>query len=340
MTGGRPAPVQVLPVTGIGEVTEGADLGALLTAAADPADGDILLVTSKVLSKAEGRVVAGDKSTALAGETDRVVARRGPTTIVRTRHGLVMAGAGVDSSNTAAGTVLLLPVDPDASARSLREAVRAGTGRNVAVLVTDTAGRAWRTGQTDIAIGAAGLEVVLDYAGRADGYGNVLTVTAPAVADELAAAADLVKGKLGRCPAAIVRGLSDLVLPAGTHGPGARALARDEEDDLFGYGAREAVLRAGLGRAADLRGFGRPVDVGDLLPLLQEAAGPGAVLASDTSTSAEAALVALTAGDDRSLGRAEARVAAVAFAHGWLRVAAEESGHAHGTVLRFRRNTP
>jgi coenzyme F420-0:L-glutamate ligase/coenzyme F420-1:gamma-L-glutamate ligase len=218
----QPVAMTVLPVTGIGEVVEGDDLAGLLGAHADLRDGDVLLVTSKVVSKAEGRAVAADKASAVAAETDRVVATRGATMIVRTRAGLVMANAGVDASNTPAGTVVLLPEDPDASARRLRERLAAAGGPNVAVLVTDTFGRAWRTGQTDVAVGAAGLDVLRDYAGRVDEHGNELAVTAPAVADELAGAADLVKGKLAGVPAAVVRGLPGLVLPRG----GARARRR------------------------------------------------------------------------------------------------------------------
>ncbi len=244
----RPEEVTCLPVDGIGEVTEGTDLAALLRQAVELRDGDILVVTSKVVSKAEGRVRTATREDQLAAETDRTVARRGRTSIVRTRHGLVLAAAGIDASNTAAGTVVLLPLDADASARRLRDALAADAlgepGHNVAVVVSDTAGRAWRQGQTDIAVGAAGLEVMHDHAGLTDAHGNELAVTAPAVADELAGAADLVKGKLAGRPAAVVRGLAALVLPLGEHGPGATALVRDESEDMFGLGAREAVVAA------------------------------------------------------------------------------------------------
>ncbi|MGN6574634.1 MAG: coenzyme F420-0:L-glutamate ligase, partial [Nocardioides sp.] len=258
--------VTLLPVTGVGEVGAGDDLAGLLAdalAAEDSEagglrDGDVLVVTSKVVSKAEGRRTTADKADVIAGETDRVLARRGRTSIVRTRHGLVLAGAGIDASNTAAGTVLLLPRDPDASARRLREGLLERTGRNVAVVVTDTAGRAWRNGQTDLAIGAAGLDVLHVYAGREDGYGNELAVTAPAVADEIASAADLVKAKLARRPAAVLRGLGELVRPAGDHGPGAATLVRDEAGDMFGLGSREAVLAAVAADPSSRRGFGAP----------------------------------------------------------------------------------
>jgi coenzyme F420-0:L-glutamate ligase / coenzyme F420-1:gamma-L-glutamate ligase len=303
-----------LPVEGIGEVTAGAEPADLVAAAIDLHDGDILVVTSKIVSKAEGRTAHTDRSAALAGETDRVVATRGPTSIVRTHHGLVMAAAGVDASNTQTGTVVLLPVDPDASAKAIRERLARTVRRNVAVLVTDTAGRAWRTGQTDIAIGAAGLAVLHDYAGRHDDYGNELAVTAPAVADELAGAADLVKGKLAHRPAAVVRGLAALVLPPGEHGPGARSMVRPEAQDMFGLGARDAVLRAMGGDPADVRGFAAPCDARELVVRLAAVAGPDARI----ERSGDGVTVHVASQDGRRLGRLEGRLPAVAFAFGWL----------------------
>ena len=197
-------------MTGLPEITAGSDLAALIaeTAAPDLRDGDILVVTSKIVSKAEGRVVAAPREQAIEAETARVVARRGATTIAQTRHGLVLAAAGVDESNTAPGTVVLLPEDPDESARRLRKALHARTGRTVGVIITDTMGRPWRAGQTDNAIGAAGVAPVRDYRGEADTFGNILEVTVAAVADEIAAAADLVKGKSRGVPVAVVRGLA------------------------------------------------------------------------------------------------------------------------------------
>ncbi|MDP9824191.1 coenzyme F420-0:L-glutamate ligase [Nocardioides massiliensis] len=253
---------------GVGEVRPGDDLVDLLLTALEAngerlLDDDVVLVTSKVVSKAEDRQRSGGRDEVLADETVRVVARRGPTTIVRTRHGLVMAGAGIDSSNTDAGSVLLLPVAPDASARVLRAALAERTGRRVAVIVTDTAGRAWRHGQTDIAIGMAGLAPYDDHAGLTDAHGNTLAVTAPAVPDELAAVGDLVKGKLSGRPFALVRGLADRVLPVGEDGPGARALVREPDQDLFGFGARDAV-RAAATRDDDLVGYGAPLAPEDL----------------------------------------------------------------------------
>ena len=258
----------VLSPDGAGEVRRGDDLAAILVdllADATPlANGDVVLVTSKVVSKAEGRVVAGTREEALPGETARVVARRGPTRIVRTHHGLTLAAGGIDASNVTAGQVVLLPLDPDASARLLRARLRDLTGCNVGVVVTDTAGRAWREGQTDLAIGAAGLRVLEDFTGRQDAYGNQLVVTAPAVADELAGTAELAQGKLGGRPFAVVRGRSDLVLVAGDDGPGAAALVRPESTDMFGWGAREAVLRALRGDPADRAPFGGAASVAEM----------------------------------------------------------------------------
>jgi coenzyme F420-0:L-glutamate ligase/coenzyme F420-1:gamma-L-glutamate ligase len=235
------AALTVSPVTGLPEITAGADLAALIAEAApDLRDGDVLVVTSKIVSKAEGRVTAGSREQAIEAETVRVVARRGATTIAQTRHGLVLAAAGVDESNTAPGTVVLLPEDPDGSARRLRKALHARTGRRLGVVITDTMGRPWRAGQTDNAIGAAGVAVVRDYRGEADTFGNILEVTVAAVADEVAAAADLVKGKALRVPVAVVRGLAGLVTEQ--DGPGARALIRPADEDMFRYGSADVPL--------------------------------------------------------------------------------------------------
>ena len=332
-TGGTPpaSPQQLLclPVTGIGEVIEGDDLGALLARCVALEDGDILVVTSKVVSKAEGRIRTAKREEVLADETDRTVAWRGRTSIVRTHHGLVMAAAGIDASNTETDTVVLLPLDPDASARRLRESFARRLGRNVAVLVTDTSGRAWRNGQTDIAIGAAGLDVLHDYTGRRDPSGNELSVTAPAVADELAAAADLVKRKLDRRPAAVLRGLDGLVLRPGEHGPGAVALVRDERQDMFGLGAREAVLSAL--HEDDPRGFGAACSALELVVQLAALAGDDADVRVE-----EELVVARLRGEERAQGAAEQRLRAAAFALGW-RQAGPGSADAGGPgVLRFR----
>jgi len=275
---------------GVPEVTAGADLASLLLAVAGDladgdlvglADGDIVVVTSKVVSKAEGRVVEGNREDWLAAETQRVVAVRGTTTIVRNRLGLTMAAAGIDASNVEPGRLVLLPLDPDASARRLRSRLYDETGRNVGVIVTDTAGRAWRVGQTDIAVGAAGVLVSIDHEGLVDGYGNPLAVTLPVLADELAGAAELAQGKLTGRPFAVVRGRADLVLPVADDGPGAASLVRPEGGDLFGYGAREAVVRAVLGDPDDQPPFGSRASREELdaaLELVPEA-GPEAVRA-------------------------------------------------------------
>ena len=248
--------VTVSPVAGLPEVSAGSDLAALIAdATRDLRDGDILVVTSKIVSKAEGRVIAASREQAIEAETARVVARRGATTIAQTRHGFVLAAAGVDESNTAPGTVVLLPEDPDESARRLRKALHARTGRRIGVIVTDTMGRPWRAGQTDTAIGAAGVTPVRDYRGESDTFGNILEVTVAAVADEIAAAADLVKGKALRIPVAIVRGLADLVTDQ--DGPGARALIRPADEDMFRFGSADVPLARRTIRAFTTE----PVDV-------------------------------------------------------------------------------
>jgi coenzyme F420-0:L-glutamate ligase / coenzyme F420-1:gamma-L-glutamate ligase len=243
VTGPQPATLTVLPVPGLPEVEAGADLAAMIAdaAVAGPGllDGDILVVTSKIVSKAEGRVHRGDRESAIDAETMRVVARRGATRIVQTRHGLVLAAAGVDASNTAPGTVVLLPVDPDGSARRLRKDIGERTATRLGVVVTDTMGRPWRAGQTDTAIGAAGLMPLRDHRGQPDTFGNLLEVTMAAVADEVAAAADLVKQKTTQIPVAIVRGLGELVTDA--DGPGAAALIRPVAEDMFRLGAADVV---------------------------------------------------------------------------------------------------
>lgn len=236
--------LRVRGLSGIPEVREGDDLAALVADAVavsgDPlADGDVVVVTSKIVSKAEGRSRRMDREEAITAETVRVVARAGRTRIVQTRRGLVMAAAGVDASNVEPGTVLLLPEDPDASARALRAGLRRRLGVNVGVVVSDTFGRPWRVGQTDVAIGVAGLVPVQDLRGTTDTHGNVMEATVGAVADEIAGAGDLVKGKASAVPVAVVRGLADLVTEE--DGPGAAALVRSADDDLFRYGSRDVV---------------------------------------------------------------------------------------------------
>ena len=247
--------LQIWALDGIREIVAGDDLVALIGAAAGDSlvDGDILVVTSKIISKAEDRfVAAADREEAITAETVRVVATRvaasGHTTrIVENRLGIIAAAAGVDASNTPDGTVLLLPVDPDASARALAAGLRDVTGAEIGVIISDTLGRAWREGQTDAAIGAAGIRVFDDLRGGTDAEGRPLVVTMPCVADELAAAADLVKGKTGRTPVAVIRGRSDLV--GSLELPGARSIIRAREHDMFHTGAAESYA---AGRAAGL----------------------------------------------------------------------------------------
>jgi coenzyme F420-0:L-glutamate ligase/coenzyme F420-1:gamma-L-glutamate ligase len=239
-----PPRITITGISGLPEIAAGADLGVLIAEAVraagpEPRDGDILVITSKIVSKAEGQVVRSSREEAIASETVRVVARKGPTTIAQTRHGFVMAAAGVDASNTAPGTVVLLPADPDESARRLRKALRARLGVTLGVIVTDTMGRAWRAGQTDTAVGAAGVLPVRDHRGETDAFGNTLEVTVAAVADEIAAAGDLVKGKALQMPVALVRGLSALVTDE--DGPGARALVRAAAEDMFRLGAADVI---------------------------------------------------------------------------------------------------
>ncbi|OEJ95993.1 coenzyme F420-0:L-glutamate ligase [Streptomyces thermolilacinus] len=255
---------QVWAPSGMPEVAKGDDLAVLIaTAEPDLADGDVVLVTSKVVSKAEGRIVAADdREAAIDAETVRVVARRGTLRIVENRNGLVMAAAGVDASNTPAGTVLLLPEDPDASARSIRAGLRDLLGVDVGVIVTDTFGRPWRSGLTDVAIGAAGVRVLDDLRGGTDTYGNPLVATVVASADELAAAGDLVKGKAAGRPVAVVRGLPHLATGGGEDDPGARALVRGADGDMFRLGTSEAIREAVTQRRTVRAFTDDPVDPG------------------------------------------------------------------------------
>jgi coenzyme F420-0:L-glutamate ligase/coenzyme F420-1:gamma-L-glutamate ligase len=237
------------------EVRPGDDLGALIAGAAPPdmRDGDVVVVAHKVVSKAEGRlrrldeVTPGDEALRLARQGERekdpravqvvldesaevLRAERGVIVCV-TRHGFVCANAGVDASNAPDGELVLLPLDPDASARRLRARIAELRGARPALVVSDSFGRAWRTGQTDVAIGVAGLAPIDDWRGRNDAHGRELHATAIAVADSLAAAADLARAKDSRTPAVLVRGVDHLV--TADDGPGAAALRRDRDQDLF-----------------------------------------------------------------------------------------------------------
>ena len=230
-------------VEGVPEIGTGDDLAAIIVGAVSLEEGDILVITSKIVSKAEGRVIAAaDREQAITDETVRVVATReyegGVTRIVENRQGIIGAAAGVDASNAPDGTVLLLPIDPDASARALATGIRSLTGLGIGVILSDTLGRPWRDGQTDIAIGAAGVHVFDDLRGATDAAGKLLAVTMPCVADEIAGAAELVKGKSAGIPVAVVRGLDRYV--GALDLPGARSIQRPAERDLFRIGADEA----------------------------------------------------------------------------------------------------
>jgi len=245
------ARVEVFPVLGIGDLRPGDDLAAEIAAHSPQLqDGDVLVVTSKAISKTEGRLILLDtddeqareaaRQEAIDAETVRVVAARGSLKIVENRNGLVLAAAGVDLSNVARNEIALLPLDPDASAQLLREAIHERLGVEVGVIISDSMGRPWRAGIVDNAIGVAGLSAVTDPRGTLDSYGNTLAVTQVAVADEIAAAGDLVKGKLGGVPVAVVRGLA----PEGKltdDGLGSTGLLRGAEDDLFRLGTAEAM---------------------------------------------------------------------------------------------------
>jgi coenzyme F420-0:L-glutamate ligase len=231
--------VELIPIRGVPEIREREDLGTVLMDALDGdgvrlVDGDIVVVTQKIVSKAEGRVVPEEpegKAAWVERETRRVVARRGELIIAETRHGLVCANAGVDASNVGDGLLSLLPDDPDASAERIRAAIARRTGVRVAVVITDTFGRAWRRGLVNVAIGAAGIPSLVDLRGTPDATGRTLEVTVVAVADEVAAASGLVMGKAEGVPAAIVRG----VHVEGSPVP-ASALVRAPEEDLFRTG--------------------------------------------------------------------------------------------------------
>lgn len=268
--------LQAVAVAGLPEISAGDDLAGLILSrevrwpdgSVGLAEGDIVVVTSKVVAKAAGLLTDRPREEVIAEQTEQVVATRSnpdgsvANRIVRTRHGLVLAAAGVDASNVPPGTVLPLPADPDGEARRLCTALRAGSGVRLGVLISDTLGRPWRLGQTDAAIGAAGLEPLASYRDRTDPHGNALQVTEPAVADEMAGLADLVGGKLAGTPVAVIRGLGSYVTDSA--GPGAAALIRPLDADLFPLGTAEA-LAAGRREAPyhrrTIRHFGdQPVD--------------------------------------------------------------------------------
>ncbi|MGH2818303.1 MAG: coenzyme F420-0:L-glutamate ligase [Actinomycetota bacterium] len=224
--------LRIVPIEQVPEVVAGDDVALLIVDAVGPddfEDGDVVVVTQKVISKAEGRLLPeGDRESALTQESFRVLRRTEGMVIAQTRHGFVCANAGIDVSNVEGEQIALLPVDPDASARRIRSRIKQLCGRDVGIVISDTFGRAWRLGQTDVAIGIAGIEPFLDYRGTTDVQGRELTATRIAVADELAGAAELVMGKANRICAAIVRGARV------NFGRGSAAeIVRPTSEDLF-----------------------------------------------------------------------------------------------------------
>lgn len=273
---GAAATIEILPVAGLPEFRPGDDLAeALSTAAPWLRDGDVVVVTSKVVSKCEGRLVTAPEDEderdrlrrkLVDDEAVRVLARKERTLITENRLGLIQAAAGVDGSNVGRTELALLPLDPDASAAALRAGLRARLGVTVAVVITDTMGRAWRNGQIDAAIGTAGLAVLHNYSGAVDRHGNELVVTEVAVADEIAAAADLVKGKLTAMPVAVVRGLDPV-----DDGSTARNLVRAGTEDLFWLGTAESI-ELGRGQAQLMRRSVRRFSDEPVAPELVESA--------------------------------------------------------------------
>ena len=310
-----PGALEVWAPDGIGEVVPADDLAALVWHHARPETGDIVVITSKIVSKAEGRLRRGPVAASLAAETERVLARTGSIIIVKGRLGITQAMAGLDASNVALGTHALLPLDPDASAQQVRASLWDRETVNIGVLISDTAGRAWRIGQTEIAIGAAGVLLTEDFRGREDGYGHALTRTEPCVADELCNAAELVQGKIGRRPIARIRGRADLVCAPGVPGVPAASLNRPDDHDLFGLGATEAVLRALRALPEDLSAFGTPATA-EVLAQALERVVPGTWVEREGTTPDR--VVATMSEPHQAVV-----VRAVAFAHGWYSDAGE-----------------
>jgi coenzyme F420-0:L-glutamate ligase/coenzyme F420-1:gamma-L-glutamate ligase len=229
-------PIQLIPVDGIPDVKPGDVIAELVAAGATLLDGDVVVVTQKIVSKAEGRLIAVDPDDPLSHkqavleESVRVLRRRGDLVMTETRHGFVCANAGIDLSNVERGFAALLPVDPDRSARRIRDGLRAAANVEVAVIVSDTFGRTWRRGLTDVAIGCAGIAAIVDLRGTEDAIGRQLQVTEVCVADELAGAAELVMGKSEGIPVAIVRGVNAGWLRESSV---RREIVRNPQEDLF-----------------------------------------------------------------------------------------------------------
>ncbi|BAX99038.1 coenzyme F420:L-glutamate ligase [Mycobacteroides stephanolepidis] len=275
---GSAAPVEILPIAGLPEFRPGDDVAGVIAQAAPwVRDGDVIVITSKIISKAEGRIVAAPtdpeardtlRRKLIDSESVRVLARKGKTLITENTIGIVQAAAGIDASNVDTAELVLLPTDPDGSAAAVRAALSRQLGVNVAVVITDTMGRAWRNGQTDAAIGSSGIPVLYGYAGAKDKHGNELQVTEVAIVDEIAAAADLVKGKLTDVPVAVVRGLS---VP--DDGSVARDLQRSGPDDLFWLGTAEALEQGRRDAVLVRRSIRQFADIAVDSDLLREAIG-------------------------------------------------------------------
>jgi len=237
MTDDRAArPLSVIPVTGMAEIRSGDDLARIIARHVDLVEGDVVVVTQKIVSKAEGRLVAvdpddpGARVRLVEMESVRVLRRRGDLLITETRQGFVCANSGVDFSNVQSGWAALLPVDSDRSARRIRDGLRAQTGVEVGVIISDTFGRTWRQGVTDVAIGCAGVAGVVDLRGTTDALGRELQATEVCVADEIASAAELVMGKASGIPVAIVRGVNTQWLRRGSV---SEEIVRSPAEDLF-----------------------------------------------------------------------------------------------------------
>ena len=275
---GSAAPVEILPIAGLPEFRPGDDVAKTIAEAAPwVRDGDVIVITSKIISKAEGRIVAAPtdpeardtlRRKLIDSESVRVLARKGKTLITENTIGIVQAAAGIDASNVDTAELVLLPTDPDGSAAAVRAALSRQLGVNVAVVITDTMGRAWRNGQTDAAIGSSGIPVLYGYAGAKDKHGNELQVTEVAIVDEIAAAADLVKGKLTDVPVAVVRGLT---VP--DDGSVARDLQRSGPDDLFWLGTAEALEQGRRDAVLVRRSIRQFADIAVDSDLLREAIG-------------------------------------------------------------------
>lgn len=324
--------VTITPVGGIGQIAAGDDLAtiiadALLAGGLALSDGDVLVVSSKIVSKAAGLVTTDtDKDRVIDGESEYVVAERSVsgrvTRVVRAKAGPIMAAAGVDGSNLGVHDGwLLLPHDPDAAARSVWEGVHERFPVRFGVIVSDTAGRPWRIGQTDFALGAYAVEVVDDLRGGLDADGRPLEVTTRGIADEIAAAADLAKGKVTGVPVALVRGLGAYVTAAADHVFGARSLVRTGPNDWFGYGRVEAV-RAALGiepGSPESVAVGiAPVARSERLEAVRRAVAVALQGVPDAAADLSRDEVSFTAGGPFELGRVVARFESALWCE-WLR---------------------